>query len=1009
MRKKRILPLLLCVCLLTGLMFCDAAPAHAVDDGSDTPPMMLAKTAVYNADTDRTTITLEAYATGEAVISIIEEEVPTDIILVLDQSGSMAEDMGTVSFSAITGNNRRNGRLFERRHNGGSGDLWHRLGDGSYVSVSVTRNASYTALASNTTNRYYYQNRANLYQLAGGEYIPVTVTSSWSFGGTIYSYTSAAGLDVSSTGSNTVPDFGDAGPLYLASYANAEYVYSYTDENNQTVEIGRSTGENTNFTAVTLYSRTVSSSGGGSKLDALRGALNTFLSAINAKAAGADGTFGTADDINHRVAVVGFASASGYGSNTELLSIAGSNSGSVGIAYGSISAQNYQDVLQDMDSDAGRAMVNAAVGALAAQGATRADLGMEMAQNILAANPVPAGESRNRVVVMFTDGSPTGSNGYEQNVAASAISYANSIKGGYGATVYAVGVFANADPSSAGSNPGGNLGGTSAQLPAACNWFMQNLSSNNGAPQSPSYYLAASDASSLSSIFQQIASQLQTGGSATTLDEQTVIRDIIAPSFALPEGTTAADIRLKSYACTGVDGTGAYTWAENPDALGAVAVISSTDPTQPTTSTNQLSITGFDFAENYVGTVTAGDQVSYRGNKLVISFDVDRREGFIGGNQVQTNDSAGIYENEDAPEPLYVFEQPVLDIPLLDISVSVNDDDVYLGSYFQQNVPADAVKLAAAVEIGGVLLEMNAPNFGLEPWQNAYVNITVTAEGAEGSSLENVTEDFSYTVTVTVAPKYPGTVDDEGASDSGVGSIHVFKPVLRFADSEVWYGDTAVYGDGNLANKTWVHPSDNKFHDDEDVVMVNAEPALTLSYAPLYDGDIADGRVAVKRDIPVEVGVAMRTGSGQPSAIIGDNTIFDHQPCEGECGWVDSGTGSPAFLLHVKTCTLTLTKSGGAEGTPYVFTISRNGAAYTEASITGSGSITIHELPVGSYTVAENADWSWRFDGSCSGPAVLASASPEGALECVNTPNGNIYWLSGYSEAVPNVADFYSR
>ena len=86
MKKTKILSLLLCLSLFCALIvpgtraYAESAP----DNG-----MKISKTATANGDGSYT-ITLEAYATGAKVISEITKYVPTDIILVLDQSGSMA-------------------------------------------------------------------------------------------------------------------------------------------------------------------------------------------------------------------------------------------------------------------------------------------------------------------------------------------------------------------------------------------------------------------------------------------------------------------------------------------------------------------------------------------------------------------------------------------------------------------------------------------------------------------------------------------------------------------------------------------------------------------------------------------------------------------------------------------------------------------------------------------------------------------------------------------------------
>lgn len=117
------------------------------DDG-----ISMSKTATANKDGSYT-ITLETYATGEKTISEITKDVPTDIILVLDQSGSMADAMGSVSFTEYededdwwngTTYHTRNQDYYEYRHNGGSSNLWHKLSDGSYVSVSVAKQEQVT-------------------------------------------------------------------------------------------------------------------------------------------------------------------------------------------------------------------------------------------------------------------------------------------------------------------------------------------------------------------------------------------------------------------------------------------------------------------------------------------------------------------------------------------------------------------------------------------------------------------------------------------------------------------------------------------------------------------------------------------------------------------------------------------------------------------------------------------------------------------------------------------------
>ena len=612
----------------------------------------MSKTATANED-GTYTITLEAYATGSKVISEITKDVPTDIILVLDQSGSMADDIGQVRYTAYTGNNTQNKSNYEKRHNGGSANLWHKLPDGSYVSVSVTlqQTLTYSKITkgrndndwSGYTN--YWENRNNLYTYVNGELKKVIYTrdrDSWLDNWNCkYALEDGTILNQNNEGSRHSPTFKntDDGYLYLA-VANENqnvYTYTYTDTSGTTKTIGTSTGATTKFTPA-FYQRSTTTSGGGSRLKAIKDAASAFVDAVAQKAAGKDGNINITDDnINHRIAVVGFASKSDYGNNTELLSISGTNSGSVGVAYDSITTQNLKDVVQDMNTAAGKTMVDNAINALAANGATRIDLGMDMAERILNANPVPAGGNRNRVVIVFTDGSPTNQSGFQKNVANNAINTAGDIKEA-GTTVYSIGVFSGADASSAGTEPSGNLGQYD-DLTAASNWFMQKVSSNNGTPRTPSYYLSASDADSLNSIFKQISDQISTGGSDSQLTESAVVRDIISPQFTLPAGASAKDITLETYACTGVDANGAYTWSKNTDAMGATANVSG----------DQVDVTGFNYSENWCGSVTEKGSTTYRGNKLVIKFTVQPKDGFLGGNDVITNgEKSGIYVNDQA-------------------------------------------------------------------------------------------------------------------------------------------------------------------------------------------------------------------------------------------------------------------------------------------------------------------------------------------------------------------------
>lgn len=978
MKKKRILSLILCLSLFCTLIV-PASSAYADQPGDS--GMQVSKAATANQD-GTYTITLEAYATGSQVTSTITEDIPTDIILVLDQSGSMADKMSQFDFRPYS--NKTNNDYYYLRHNGAvNPNLYHKLEDGKYATVSVTKTTTYREL--NNLPNYkknkecYWKYRDNLYEMVEDEYKKVELDSKYVlFVGDRYTYTFADGTTVVSDGDSTKPDFGSHGPLYTpnADGNSTVYTYTYTDKDGVMQTIGTSTGRNTKPTEFTLYEK-YKTVGTTTRLQALESAVGEFVNSVNQKAAGPDGQPGTADDINHRVAVVGFASQSGNGNNTELLSIAGKNSGSVGVAYNSITNQNLKDVLQSMNTSSGQYMVGAAITALAANGATRTDLGMDMANRILEANPVQSNEKRNRVVIVFTDGSPTDFNGFELDVANVAINKATAIKNS-GATVYSIGIFEGADASSLGTKPTGDLGAGSSRIPAASNWFMQNLSSNNGAVHYPSYYLSANDAESLNSIFQQISQQIQEGGSATTLGASAVVKDVISPYFQLPKGATASDITLKTYAY----GNGG-TWTENSGAMGAQATVK---------PNGELEVTGFDFSENWCGTETDADgSVTYRGNKLVISFTVQPKEGFLGGNEVPTNSNAAVFEDGNATEPKFVFPVPTVDVPFQDVTVAAEDKNVYLLA----DVTAEQLKTGAIVKVGDIPLDLSKAdqNYGLEDWQTAFVDITVAVKDKDGNAipsggLKNLTADTTYTIEVTVAPKNEGSVTQK--TGNAPGKINVFKPELTFKDSEGYYGaDVPTFSD-NKVSEEWMHNSVKAVP----AKMIGIAPTLTLTYTPETGKIDANNKINTKQDIGVDV--AVKIGN----ADVTSHTTFLHTACAGQTCTLPENM---EFLIHVKTCTLTINKTGGANNESYVFDVLKDGTKYSEVTIEGNTSQTLYELPVGQYTIVEDTGWSWRYNADNGTGVTLSAEAPAGEITCKNTANGKIYWLNGFSQVVRNI------
>lgn len=990
MKKTKILSLLLCLSLFCALI---VPGTRAYADNAPDSGMKISKTATANNDGSYT-ITLEAFATGSKVITEQKTDIPTDIVLVIDQSGSMKDPIGGYTYTAYrkgsgwNSRNYHNEEYYPLRHNGGSENLWHKLNNNEYIAVSVEQKMVYTAI-SGWSNRKYYDNQNSLYCLVSGEYKSVTVKREGHlFSADEYWYTVDGQQILYTTGDDSIPNFGQYAPLYQSV---KKYIYSYT-LNGATTVIEESFGDGSS-PDTQFYRRDYSSSAGDTRLNALKNAATTFANAVATKAAGEDGDINApADNVNHRIAVVGFASGQRYNStnynynNTEVF--VGSNQ----YRYGTAAQGQYGNAFQNMNTSTGVGNVSASIEALSADGGTLTNLGLEMGNGIFGANPIAEGEKRNRVVIVFSDGVP-GWSGYDSDTANSAITQAGTAKNTYGATVYTIGIFPGADATSAGNQNGNET--------EKANWFMQRVSSNTQYPQSPSYYLSAADAGTLNSIFQQISNQIETGGAETTLGSETVVKDIISPYFTLPAGTTASGIRIDTYACTGKDGN-TYTWSGTSGGPGGATA---------TVDGDQVSVTGFDFSENWCGTETdAQGNSTVRGNKLVISFEVSPKSGFLGGNEVITNASAGIYENGSAQTPVMTFEQPKVNVPIQDVTVTATDKNVYL----KGEVTADQLKDGSEISVGDVKLDLSKATdtdkpYGLDPWQTEYVDITVTVKDKDGNvisdKLENLTEDTTYTVEVTVAPKTVGTstpangdaaTAKTGANDPAA-NIYVFKPELTFKDSSAYYGESVPTNNDYSSNKvgleTWKHG--DTASTDAGVTMLGTKPTLDISYTP-DESKLESGKYT-KQDVPVAATVKIGTEN------VNEHTTFVHQDCDPACGWTaPANPGAPAFLIHIQTCTLNITKQGGAADESYVFDVFKDGVKYSEVTVWGNGTETLVELPIGTYTISENTGWSWRYSANNGGSAALTAQNPTGSIACTNTKNNN-QWLNGFSEVVRNI------
>lgn len=77
----------------------------------------------------------------------------------------------------------------------------------------------------------------------------------------------------------------------------------------------------------------------------------------------------------------------------------------------------------------------------------------------------------------------------------------------------------------------------------------------------------------------------------------------------------------------------------------------------------------------------------------------------------------------------------------------------------------------------------------------------------------------------------------------------------------------------------------------------------------------------------------------------------------------------------------------------------KDGVAYTQVTIQGTGSVEIKELPVGNYTVEEDTSTAWRYTSAITGNGNLSAVNPTGSFTCTNTKS-NDQWLNHFNQVI---------
>lgn len=232
--------------------------------------------------------------------------------------------------------------------------------------------------------------------------------------------------------------------------------------------------------------------GGGyspKRIDALKNAANSFIDTIAKQNEGIEGV-----NRQHRVAIVKFA---GKKSND----IGNNMYRDGGYSY------NYTQVMKELTYCSGSNaddLKKNTINQIQPAGATRADYGLELAEGIT----ITSGrKDAKKIIVFFTDGTPTKQNKFDAGVANAAVTAAKNMKDGK-ATVYTIGIFG-------GANPGAGIQDLGTDEANKANKFMQAVSSNypnatawdthGTRAENSDYYKSATDAEELKKVFDDIS------------------------------------------------------------------------------------------------------------------------------------------------------------------------------------------------------------------------------------------------------------------------------------------------------------------------------------------------------------------------------------------------------------------------------------------------------------------------------------------------------------------------
>ena len=335
-------------------------------------------------------------------------------------------------------------------------------------------------------------------------------------------------------------------------------------------------------------------------------------------------------------------------------------------------------------------------------GGTKTDSALELAKTTLDGiiRDYPD-ESRRRIVVLFTDGNPTLPLGtiFNEGVANDALSAAKNIKNTNNTLLYCVAlsevkIIAGQPPTYDGNgrNTDNNF---NRFLQYASSYYKNAEKIENSytvtatpikfvgkTPIYPTYCYSAKDPTELTSSFKQLAQEIVIKQIISEkMDESTVLRDYITPYFELD---TSKETKVYTYNHTGKDASGNALFASEGSEYAKAQI---------EVNGNVVSVRNLDYEECIVADITdVGGNVTYRGYKYSVQIPIKVKKGFLGGNDVPTNETlSGVYSDENTigPNEKVVrwceFPVPTVNVPVKEFTFELADKNIYANTLYKEN------------------------------------------------------------------------------------------------------------------------------------------------------------------------------------------------------------------------------------------------------------------------------------------------------------------------------------